>query len=127
MLGVEIGETLIDSSHRVGKPNAEKPRKISVLFTTYNVRKQIFKNRNQPKNIKDRQIYINEDLTKSRFDLSYDARQLVREKKFMKTWTIDRKIFLLKAENDKPQPATTKDDLAKLQQGKYRITLCNCI
>ncbi len=32
----------------------------------------------------------------------------------MKTWTIDGKIFLLKAENDKPQVATTKDYLAIL-------------
>ncbi len=69
-LGVEIGERDIDCSHRVGKPNAEKPRTIIVRFTTYNVRKQIFKNRIKLKHIKDRQIYVNEDLTKSRFHLS---------------------------------------------------------
>ncbi len=115
-LGVEIGERDLDSSHRVGKPNAEKSRTIIVRLTTYNIKKQIFKNIIKLKNIKDRQIYVNEDSTRSRFDLAYNAHQLVREKQFMKTWTIDGKIYLLKAENDKPQVATNKDDIAKLQQ-----------
>lgn len=101
-LGIDIMSSDIDRSHPLGKPNDNKPRPIIVKFATYNVRRKVYKNRVNLKNVRGKKIFINEHLTKPRNEIAYKARKMVKEGKLMKTWTFDGKIFLLKHGKDQP-------------------------
>jgi hypothetical protein len=114
-LGVELKEGDIDSSYRIGKPKKGNSRTILVNFATYQAKRAMYKNRIKLKGIKDRKIYVNEDLTKSRHEIAYQVRKLVKDNKFHKTWTVDGKIFLQKSADEKPQIIISKADFEKLQ------------
>ena len=118
-LGVELKPEDIDYSYRIGKAiqntdQLKKSRPIIVKFSSYNACRKVYKCKVKLRNIKDKKIYINEDLTKTRLELSYQARQLVKKGKYKNTWTADGKVFLLKGENERPKMITTKEDLDKL-------------
>lgn len=105
-LDVTINRSDIDRSHRVGKiddrgrssrtnSSKRRHRDILVKFSTYNARQRLYQSR---KDLRDRNdmkhLYLNEDLTKIRSKLLYDARCLVRVHKLKTAYASDGKIFV---------------------------------
>ena len=86
---MELAPHEISRSYRVGRnqvaANAnKKPRPIIVKFSSYNARKRFYSARKQ---LKD--CYISEDLTKTRSNLFYVARQERKKGRFLHAWTDD--------------------------------------
>ena len=94
-------DTCIDRSHRVGKPKASGPkawhRDIIVKFATYNARQRVYFKRMDLRDSEDEDmkgIFINENLTKLRSKLSFDARSLARANILKSVYLTDGKIFV---------------------------------
>lgn len=85
----------IDRSHRVGPNNDGKPRDIIVKFRSYPARSAFLKCKKKLRE-KKTNIYINEDLTKSRNNLAYECRKLKKDSSccISDTWVCDGKIFI---------------------------------
>lgn len=111
-LDVEIIKSDIDRSHRVGKPtsqrsgrpaqNKQRPRDILVKFATYNARQQLYEMRKDLRNSENetmKQLFINEDLTKKRSQLLYDARCLFRVEKLAAAYSLDGRLFVRDDQN----------------------------
>ncbi|KAJ8315847.1 hypothetical protein KUTeg_007997 [Tegillarca granosa] len=114
-MGVTLNPEDIDRSHRTGKPNPGRDRKILVKFTKNNVKRAIMKSRWQLKqNTGYHNVYINEDLSKQRQTLFKDTGKLFYEKKATKTWTWDGKVFLLDVHGNKHR-IDKHDDLNKFK------------
>ena len=96
----------IDRSHRVGKlDNKSRPanggprrhRDIIVKFATYNAKHRLFEKRKDLREIPERtNVYINEDLTRTRAKLLYDERTLhvALVNKIQGAYSLDGKIFI---------------------------------
>ena len=124
----------IDRSHRVGKMDdnragggRRRSRDIIVKFATYNARQRLYiKRRDLRQTGNMNHVFINEDLTKKRSKLLYDARCLVRTKKLKSAYASDGKIFvrdehdrrhLIKCDIDLSEfgdPTESRKDLARL-------------
>ena len=91
-LNVPMSPDDIDRSHHVGKvdnrsrtvPGAgTRHRDIIVKFATYNAKQRLYMKRKDLRDIEERpNVFINDDLTKTRSKLLFDARSLVRVNKF---------------------------------------------
>ena len=92
-LNIEMCQTNIDRSHRLGKRKGpgQKPRAVVVKFTRYNDRHHVFRNK---KLLKGTSISVTESLTLKRMAHLKKA----REHGFAYAWTIDGKITF--KEND---------------------------
>ena len=98
-LDISILESDICRSHRIGNQR-DKPRQIIVKFTNHNTKVKILKKRKDLKN-KGSQIYINEDITKTRLGILQILKEQGKDL-IHKTWTIDGVIFArLKRDNNK--------------------------
>ena len=94
IIGVNLSSDDIDRSHRVGKRGVKPRRDIIVKLSTYRARERLFKNRLKLKNSELNGTFINEDLTKARSELLYQARQRVRSKLLLGAWSSDGRIFV---------------------------------
>ena len=113
-----------DRSHRVGKvdnrsrtvPGAgTRHRDIIVKFATYNAKQRLFMKRKDLRDIEERpNVFINEDLTKTRSKLLFDARSLVRVNKLKTAYSSDGKIFI---RNNKDKRLLVKSDSDILEHG----------
>ena len=114
-LGVTLNSSDIDRSHRVGRitDKRRKDRDIIVKFTSYNARQKLYRQR---KELRDSEslngVFINEDLTRIRSKLLFDARSLVRAKKLLASYSSDGKIFVLDEAN-KRHVIGTHEELRK--------------
>lgn len=82
----------IDRAHRVGSPRTDgRPRSLLIKFATYQQRFRLMKNRYLLKNTP---VFINEDLTRYRSKLLYEARALKRAGKINELWTFDGRIHV---------------------------------
>ena len=100
-LQIHIGPSDIDRSHRIGKPKASGPkprhRDIIVKFAAYNARQRVYLKRMDLRGSENEDmkgIFINEDLTKLRSKLLFDARSLVRANMLKSAYSADGKIFV---------------------------------
>ena len=103
-LEVPLNPCDIDRSHRVGKvdnkrrsaPGASpRHRDIIVKFATYNAKQRLFQKRMDLREIEERQnVFVNEDLTRTRSKLLYNARTLMRAKTLKSAYSSDGKIFI---------------------------------
>ncbi|MES9879442.1 MAG: hypothetical protein ABW185_00995 [Sedimenticola sp.] len=85
----------VDRSHRIGKPKSGgKGREIIVKFATYRARQKVIRKRTILKTCGHTGVYVNEDLTKYRAELLYEARQLVKAKKIAGAWSSDGTILI---------------------------------
>ena len=103
-LGVNIDVSDIDRSHRLGKPGTTaeprtKPRDIIVKFVSYRQRNMFYRARTSMKDRGYKGVFINEDLTKSRSKLLYEARLRVKSGQLKSAWSSDGTI-LIKSTND---------------------------
>ncbi|MEW8545710.1 MAG: hypothetical protein AB2693_19485 [Candidatus Thiodiazotropha sp.] len=95
-LKVNISPADIDRSHRIGKPGA-RIRDVIVKFATYRARERLYTQRAGLKQSDLKGIFLNEDLTKLRSKLLYDARRLVKSQPpcLQGAWSTDGR-FLVK-------------------------------
>ena len=100
-IGVDIKLDEIDRTHRLGRKiehsdkSSKRPRDIIVKFATYRSRQKLFKARRSLRgHSKHKDVYINEELTRARSELYYNARMLVKARLVVKTWTSDGVIFV---------------------------------
>lgn len=102
-LGVGLSDNDIDRSHRVGVPGRvgtapgakRKDRDIIVKFTRYNARNKLYQKRKELRSIPVmNSVFINEDLTRKRSKLLYDARLLARAKLLKAAYSSDGKILV---------------------------------
>ena len=126
-LGVEMVSFDIDRSHRVGRPEGrgqsrrapgatQRPRDIIVKFTRYKVRSKLYgERRGLRKKATHKSVYINEDLTRSRSKLLFEARALARTKLLRAAYSSDGKLFVRDI-NDYRHLIKSASDLTKFQQ-----------
>ncbi|KAK3922128.1 Protein unc-13-like protein C [Frankliniella fusca] len=86
-MGVQLSDSTIDRSHRIGKQGPQ-PRPIIVKLTRYNTRDEIFRAK---RNLKGTGIVVREDLTKLRLKFLKEAVQAYSSKY---VWTIDGVIMV---------------------------------
>lgn len=89
----------IDRSHRLGRPSSDqyprdKPRDIIVKFSTYRARYKLFKARTLTKTKGFKGVFVNEDLTKNRSKLLYEARRRVKSEQLKSAWSTDGTILI---------------------------------
>ena len=97
-LSVDISDSDVVRSHRVGRRAEDRstPRDIIVRFTTHNTKTAVMRS---ARKLKGTHVFINEDLTKTRATIAWEARTLKRERKISDTWTRDGVIFVKKGES----------------------------
>ena len=91
----------IERSHRLGRKGdgngPHSPRTVVVRFVSERLRDDIYRRRTALKthnaDHRDRQIFINEDLTARRGKLAYDTRQLKKTHKISDCWTTYGKVM----------------------------------
>ena len=112
-IGLSLTDSDIDRSHWVGKPNGLKARQIIVKLTSYRSRQQVYKARSRLKASDYKNVYINEDLTKIRNKLLYDARQLLENKhsKIDGVWSADG-VIIVKDTAGRIHRVLSRDDLS---------------
>lgn len=112
-MNISLTPIEIDRSHRIGKPGKKLHRDIIVKFTTYRARERMFTNRAKLKDSEMNGIYVNEDLTKTRSKILYEARKCVKaeQPRLMGAWSSDGKI-LIKDLDSKVHRITSVDDLS---------------
>ena len=110
-LGVDIGRGDIDKSHRVsnfddhrrsgkGPGTKRRTRDVIVKFTTYNVRNKVYQERKELRNTETlKSVFINEDLTKKRSKLLFEARTLARADHLKAAYSSDGRIFVIDKED----------------------------
>lgn len=109
-LNVEMSPNDIDRSHRVGKPSPTKTRDILVKFATYRARQRLYNNRSSLKNSGYDGVFLNEDLTKGKSKLLYQARLKVKGNYLHGAWSTDGRLFI-KDCNDKLFRLTCESDI----------------
>lgn len=103
----------VDRLHRVGKPDSQKPRGIIVKFATYRSRARVFSakaalsdKRFGPTQTK---VYINDDLTRLRAKLLYEARKLKKQKLIHDAWTREGTVLVIDNSKKTSSLKSTKD------------------
>ena len=110
-MGLDLQASNIDRVHRVGrKENDKKTRPLLVKFATYQARDSVFRAKSRLKSAETRGIFVNEDLTRQRAQLFYNARQLKKTGKIADCWTYDGKI-LLKTVRGLIKPVNNQEEL----------------
>lgn len=111
-LNVAMSPSEIDRSHRIGKPGSKQHRDIIIKFTSYRARERIYTNRSKLKGSDFNGVFVNEDLTRNRSKMLYEARKLVNaeEPRLLGAWSSDGKI-LIKDLDSKVYKITTEDCL----------------
>ena len=111
-IGSEIQISDIDRSHRVGSPRhqRDRPRDVIVKFATYRPRQKFFKRRTALKDTGYRGVFVNEDLTRQRSSLLYEARKLFKSSLVKGAWSSDGTI-LVRDQSDRIHRINSLSDL----------------
>ena len=98
-LEVRVADHDVVRSHRVGRKTEDRqtPRDVIVRLTTHNMKATIMQS---ARKLKGTRIFINEDMTKTRATIAWEARNLKRDKKILDTWTRDGVVFVKTEENN---------------------------
>lgn len=118
----------IDNMHRLHSKNArsdasssgqsnksadQRPRDIIIKFTSYRARQQMYSRRSELKHSKVfERVFINEELTRQRGEIFYQARRLVKTKRLKSAWTSNG-VILVKDNSDVVHRCELKNDLIK--------------
>ena len=95
-IGSDIELSDIDRSHRVGRPgvNRTEPRDVIVKFTSYRARQKLYKKRTALKDSGYAGTFLNEDLTKLRSQVLFEARKVVKADRAKGAWSSDGNILI---------------------------------
>ena len=123
-MDVELNIEEIDRSHRVGKPKNTKTRDIIVKLATFRVRQRLLKDRKNLKTTKYgdgryKGVYVNEDLTRFRSGILFDARKLAKERRIYSAWSSNGTI-LLKDNTDTVHKISKDADLVPFRTAEPR-------
>ena len=115
-LGIQLADSEIDRSHRLGKKQVGKPRPIIIKFVRYNVRRKFMKARRK---LKGQGMSVQEHLTPFAEHLYGKAQDLSRKAPWLKkVWTWDGRVTCLVQMNESApeQKITVKNynDLNKI-------------
>ena len=103
--GIEVDASDIDRSHRVGESKVGSDRPLLVKFTSYRAKKLFMKKKKElPSG-----TYFNEDLTKSRGELLYQARRRRKNDKLNGAWCYDGRIYIKDILNETREVKTELD------------------
>ena len=135
-MNVQLSRADIDRSHRVGRledtqrtDSGVRTRirhlDIIVKFATYNARQRLFQMKKELRGNEElSSVFINEDLTKARSKLLFDARTLVRAKKLNAAYSSDGKLFV-RDKDDRRQLIQSYEDILKFgepEQARRELT-----
>ena len=111
-IGCDLQLHEIDRSHRVGKPdvNRTKHREILVKFVSYRARQKLYKMKTALKDNGYGGVFLNEDLTKNRSKVLFEARKVVKADRAKGAWSADGNI-LIKDFKDKVHRLSSVEDL----------------
>ena len=92
-LEVPVVDHDIVRSHRVGRKEDDRrtPRDLIVRFTTHNTKVAVMR---AARKLRGSSTFINEDMTRTRSTIAWEARNLKRDNKLTDTWTRDGIIFI---------------------------------
>lgn len=123
-VGSEIQISDIDRSHRVGNPRQQRdrPRDIIVKFSTYRSRQKFYKHRTALKDTGYRGVFVNEDLTRQRSTLLYEARKLFKSSLIKGAWSSDGTV-LVKDLSDRVHRVNSLSDLSAFRALRAPVTL----
>lgn len=113
-LDIPIKREEITVSHRVGPKNNDRPRQIIARITNYELRHRLLKSSKQLRKIAGMEnIAVNQDLTKTRIKLAYEARKLVKAGRAKSSFVWDGKIFVID-HGDKKHKILCPADMVKV-------------
>lgn len=110
---IELNNNDIDKSHRVTKFKLNVSRPILVKFTNSSARQRVMDARKSL----GPGVFVQEDITMFRQNLSYQARQLVRAKTLERTWIAGGRVQARLANSDKFL-ITCQNDIEDIKAGK---------
>ena len=90
---MHISPPAINRVHRVGPKTSDHSRQIICQFTTWPDKHRVMTNKQSIRR-SNPNVYISEDLTRTRAKMAYLARMKKREGKITDTWTADGKIVI---------------------------------
>ena len=92
-LEVPVADHDVVRSHRVGRKEDDPrtPRDLIVRFTTHNTKVAVMRAARQ---LRGSSTLLNEDMTRTRSTIAWEARNLKRDNKLTGTWTRDGIIFI---------------------------------
>ena len=117
-LGIDIKSYELTEAYRVGRRNPEKPRRILTRFSSLGVKNAVYRQRLNLRNSDDpltKKVFINEDLTKAKQEILYEARQLKKAKKIANAWTRDGQVYIKVDGQDGPTEIKHKTHLNKFK------------
>jgi hypothetical protein len=111
-VNVSIDRDDIDNSHRVGEKKGGKEREIIVKFKSFRSKLEFMKLRKELKN-KNEKIFINDDLTKKRSKIAYEARELKKDpaSNVKGTWVYNGCIYIQTKTTGDRVKITSKEEL----------------
>ena len=111
-IGCDLLINKIDRNHRFGKPDATKikHREILIKFTSYRARKKLYTMKKYLKENGYGGVFLNEDLTRTRSKVLFEARKVVKSDRVKGAWSADGNI-LIKDFADKVHRLSSVDDL----------------
>lgn len=112
-LNIDIGKDDIDQAYRIGKDENSGVRPILVNFSKFETRQQLLRSKSQLRNADGRPIYINENLTKVRRKLLYEARKLMKKKLVYKVWTYHGNVYVKETSYGAPIMISKASDLER--------------
>lgn len=113
-LKVPLQESDIAVSHRVGPKSPTRPRQIIAKITNYDLRHRLLKASKDLRKVTGMEkVAINQDLTKTRNKIAYEARQLVKAGKAKSTFIWDGKIFVI-GHDDRKHKILNPNDMTNL-------------
>ena len=128
-IGADIDINDICRDHRLGPKKAGETRNIIVRFATYRAKRQVNNNKKHLKGKKleevfpsmnwasnEGSVYVNDDLTKRRAMLFYEARKKWKKDEIEGTWISNGRIMIKKTETSTPVAITSKNEFDELFQ-----------
>ena len=115
-LDVPLEKSELVVSHRVGKVDKSKPRPIIARISNYGARHSLIKGSKNLSKIEGMSGWsVNQELTKSRSKVAYEARQLVKARIAKSSFIWDGKIFVVDHQ-DRKHLLVCLDDLINLKK-----------
>lgn len=106
---IELGLSDVDRCHRVGK-KTRGPRAVLVKFTSYRAKATLMK---KSKELRDKNIFVNEDLTNVRYKVLQKALKLKKEGVLTSVWTYDGRIHIRDRDVDWVSVVTSEKELGE--------------
>ena len=117
-IGVTIEPGDISTSHRLGATGATHDRPIIVRFSRRDAKRKLMMKRKSLKgNLTYPNVYVNDDLTKSRYKISKELRNSGK-----RVWTQDGKILFKEDDDGEVSRIDTYEDLCKLNWNEEKMS-----